>query len=167
MRDVFPVKFYSDEGFVEYKVEITDDDLEEIIGDYLTRNAKFDFDEIEVVNNRPVNVWLYSKCRKYVDPDATEAEQGAEAAKLGAEVNVTGEYDGNPTGGGSLMCGRFTLKTSRAKIAELIGLHKSLPLFEPRYNIAPLQPVLAVRIEPERGEREGTFFKWGLIPSWA
>ena len=62
------------------------------------------------------------------------------------------------------MCGRFTLKTSRAKIAELIGNSRSLPLFEPRYNIAPSQPVLAVRIEPERGEREGTFFKWGLIP---
>jgi putative SOS response-associated peptidase YedK len=65
------------------------------------------------------------------------------------------------------MCGRFTLKTSRAKIAELIGSLKSLPLFEPRYNIAPSQPVLAVRIEPERGEREGTMLKWGLIPSWA
>ena len=65
------------------------------------------------------------------------------------------------------MCGRFTLKTSRAKIAELIGTFKSLPLFEPRYNIAPSQPVLAVRIEPERGEREGTMLKWGPIPSWA
>ena len=65
------------------------------------------------------------------------------------------------------MCGRFTLKTSRAKNAELIGSSKSLPLFEPRYNIAPSQPVLAVRIEPERGEREGTMLKWGLIPSWA
>jgi putative SOS response-associated peptidase YedK len=65
------------------------------------------------------------------------------------------------------MCGRFTLKTSRAKIAELIGSSKSLPLFEPRFNIAPSQPVLAVRIESERGEREGTLLKWGLIPSWA
>jgi putative SOS response-associated peptidase YedK len=66
-----------------------------------------------------------------------------------------------------IMCGRFTIKTSRAKIAELIGNSKSLPLFEPRYNIAPSQPVLAIRIEPERGEREGTMLKWGLIPSWA
>lgn len=24
MRDIFPVKFYNDEGFVEYKVEIND-----------------------------------------------------------------------------------------------------------------------------------------------
>jgi hypothetical protein len=98
MRDVFPVKFYRDEGFVEYKLEINDDDLEEIIGEYLCRHAKFDFDELEVVNNRPVNIWLYSKCRKYVDPDASEDEQEAEAAKLGAEVTVSGPYDDNPTG---------------------------------------------------------------------
>jgi putative SOS response-associated peptidase YedK len=65
------------------------------------------------------------------------------------------------------MCGRFTLKASRAKIQELIGSSKSLPLFEPRFNICPSQQVLAVRIEPERGEREGTMLKWGLIPSWA
>lgn len=97
MRDIYPTKFYSDEGFVEYKVEINDDDLEEIIGDYLTRHAKFDFDEIEVVNNRPVNVWLYAKCKKYVDPDATDAEQAAEASTLGADVTVTGKYDDNPT----------------------------------------------------------------------
>src|SRR4051812_29269355 len=65
------------------------------------------------------------------------------------------------------MCGRFTLKTSRANIAKLIGSLKSLPLFEPRFNIAPSQPVLAIRIDPESGEREGTLLKWGLIPSWA
>jgi hypothetical protein len=64
------------------------------------------------------------------------------------------------------MCDRFTLKTSPARIAKLLGL-KSVPAFEPRYNIAPSQPVLAVRLEPERGEREATFLKWGLIPSWA
>src|SRR6516164_586267 len=50
-----------------------------IIGDYLTRHAKFDFDEIEVVNNRPMNVWLYAKCRKYVDPDQSRKKQQAEA----------------------------------------------------------------------------------------
>jgi hypothetical protein len=44
------------------------------------------------------------------------------------------------------MCGRFTLKTSKAKIAELIGLHESLPLFEPRFNFAPSQPVHAIEL---------------------
>jgi hypothetical protein len=98
MRDIYPVKFYPDEGFVEYKVEINDDDLEEIIGEYLGQHAKFDFDEIEVVNNRPMNVWLYAKCRRYVDSDASAEEQEEEATEFGAEVTVRGEYDGNPTG---------------------------------------------------------------------
>src|SRR5258708_391879 len=98
MRDVFPVKFYKDEGFVEYKVEINDEDLDQIIGEYLSRHAKFDFDELDVVNNRPVNVWLYAKCRKYVDPAASRRKQETEAAKLGAEVSVSGPYDDNPTG---------------------------------------------------------------------
>ena len=93
MRDVFPVKYYRDEGFVEYKVEVDEEDLEEIIEEYLIRHAEFEFDEIEIVNNRPMNVWLYAKCRKYVDPEAPDEEQVADA-----EVEVSGEYDGNPTG---------------------------------------------------------------------
>ena len=93
MRDVFPVKYYRDEGFVEYKIEVDEEDLEEIIEEYLIRHAEFEFDEIEIVNNRPMNVWLYAKCRKYVDPDAPEEEQVADA-----EAEVSGEYDGNPTG---------------------------------------------------------------------
>ena len=64
------------------------------------------------------------------------------------------------------MCGRFTLGTERARIAEMFRLQR-LGQFDPRYNIAPSQPVLAVRLEAERGEREATFLKWGLIPSWA
>ena len=93
MRDVFPVKYYKDEGFVERKIEINEDDLEKIIEDYLMRHADFDFDEIEIVNNRPMNVWLYAKCRTYVDPDAPEGEQVTDA-----EVQVSGPYDDNPTG---------------------------------------------------------------------
>jgi len=93
MRDVFPVKYDKDEGFVERKIEINKDDLEAIIEDYLLRHADFDFDEIEIVNNRPMNVWLYAKCRKYVDPDEPEDEQVTQA-----EVAVAGPYDDNPTG---------------------------------------------------------------------
>ena len=98
MRNIFPVKYYSREGFVEYKVEIGDEDLDEIIREYLERHADFDFDEVEVVNNQPTNIWLYAKCRKYVDPDVPNDEQEAEASQFGAEVKVTGEYGGNPTG---------------------------------------------------------------------
>jgi hypothetical protein len=88
------VKYYKDEGFVEYKVEIDDDDLREIIDDYLMSHADFDYDEIEIVNNRPMNIWLHAKCRKYIDPDLPEDEQAE-----GAEVLVSGQYDGNPTAG--------------------------------------------------------------------
>lgn len=91
MRDVFPTKYYKDEGFVEYKIEINEEDLQEIIDEYLSSHADFDYDEIEIVNNRPMNVWLYAKCRKYVDPDDPETE-------IEAEVKIKGPYpdDDNP-----------------------------------------------------------------------
>ncbi len=91
MRDIFPTKYYSDEGFVEYKIEINDEDLDEIIEEYLMRHADFDFDELEVVNNRPMNIWLYAKCRRYIDPDEPEAPQIRDA-----EAQIAGEYDENP-----------------------------------------------------------------------
>jgi hypothetical protein len=60
---IYPVKYYSREGFVEYKIEIGDENLEEIIREYPERHVDFDFDEVEVVNNRPMNILLYAKCR--------------------------------------------------------------------------------------------------------
>ena len=38
---------------------------------------------------------------------------------------------------------------------------------EPRYNIAPTQPVPAVRQNPKQPVRELSLMRWGLIPSWA
>ena len=79
------------------------------------------------------------------------------------------------------MCGRFTLTTPAAEWAALFELD-SVPDFEPRYNIAPTQPVAAVRSrfraqhEGERPEpdeaagastREFAKLRWGLIPHWA
>ena len=86
MREVFPVKYYKDEGFVERKIELDDEDLDRIIEEYLRLHAEFDFDEIEIVNNRPMNIWLYAKCRKYIDPDAPEQDQITDA-----EVQVSGK----------------------------------------------------------------------------
>ncbi|HHB1888852.1 TPA: hypothetical protein ACOQ40_005303 [Bacillus cereus] len=91
MRNVYPTKYYSNEGFVERKLEINEEDLHEIIEDYLQRNADFDFDEVEIVNNRPMNIWLYAKCRTYIDPEDSEQDE----ALLDAEVEITGDYDGN------------------------------------------------------------------------
>jgi hypothetical protein len=93
IRDVFPVKYYSKEGFIERKLEINEEDLQEIIEDYLMRNADFDFDEVEVVNNRPMNIWLYAKCRTYIDQENPEEDEALHQA----EVEIDGDYDGNPT----------------------------------------------------------------------
>ena len=64
------------------------------------------------------------------------------------------------------MCGRFTLFDSAASIAGTFGVAE-VPSLAPRYNIAPSQPVTAVRIPPGGGEREVALLRWGLIPSWA
>jgi hypothetical protein len=93
IRDVYPTKYYSEEGFVERKFEINEEDLQEIIEEYLMNNTDYDFDEVEIVNNRPMNIWLYAKCRKYIDPDNPEEDE----ALSEAEVEITGDYDGNPT----------------------------------------------------------------------
>lgn len=61
------------------------------------------------------------------------------------------------------MCGRYTLHT-RDRI-ELNRLNASELPFEPRYNIAPSQPVLVVG-NFGRGV-EARFLSWGLIPSWS
>ncbi|HEY9629271.1 MAG TPA: SOS response-associated peptidase [Coleofasciculaceae cyanobacterium] len=64
------------------------------------------------------------------------------------------------------MCGRFTLTQSPDAIAHSLNL--PIPsMFAPRYNIAPTQPVMAVRSSEEKAERQLTHFTWGLIPSWA
>lgn len=57
-RDVYPVKYYGKAGFVEHKIELDEADLAEIIEEYLSRHADFDFDEVEIVNNRPMNIGL-------------------------------------------------------------------------------------------------------------
>jgi len=63
------------------------------------------------------------------------------------------------------MCGRFTLHTDPRILAKLFGLDET-PYLEPRYNIAPTQPVAIVRLG-QRGDREWTHVHWGLIPSWS
>jgi len=64
------------------------------------------------------------------------------------------------------MCGRYTQTATPDAIAEHFHLDK-LPLFTPRYNIAPSQQVAAIRITPDAAKRECIMLRWGLIPSWA
>ena len=66
------------------------------------------------------------------------------------------------------MCGRFAQASEPDAIAELFHLPvEAVPIFQPRYNLAPTQPALVLRRHPHTGEKELTFLTWGLIPSWA
>jgi hypothetical protein len=47
------------------------------IEEYLLAHG--DFDEIEIVNKRPMNIWLHAKCRKFIDPDEPEEETASQA----------------------------------------------------------------------------------------
>ena len=66
------------------------------------------------------------------------------------------------------MCGRFTLFSDGAELARLFGCGYDVPL-APRYNIAPNQPMPAVRHAEGDGLplRQLVLLQWGLIPSWA
>jgi putative SOS response-associated peptidase YedK len=64
------------------------------------------------------------------------------------------------------MCGRFTLLAPGEAVAELFDLSET-PQLAPRYNIAPTQPVAAVRYNNDKNQRELAHFHWGLIPRWA
>lgn len=70
------------------------------------------------------------------------------------------------------MCGRFTLRTPAPKLMELFRTPEFPSLF-PRYNIAPTQRVLIVRVNPQPQSihaslsHEAVLARWGLIPFWA
>jgi putative SOS response-associated peptidase YedK len=64
------------------------------------------------------------------------------------------------------MCGRFSQAASPEAIAQQFDI-TALPLFTPRYNIAPSQPIAAIRIDPDTATRTLVMLRWGLIPSWA
>ncbi len=62
------------------------------------------------------------------------------------------------------MCGRFTLAENPAGFEDEFDGAVFPEQFQPRYNVAPSQPVLVI---PNDGKSVATFFLWGLIPSWA
>jgi putative SOS response-associated peptidase YedK len=62
------------------------------------------------------------------------------------------------------MCGRFSLTFTYEDLLEYFELANGQPLV-PRYNIAPSQDVIAVRVE--EGERRLIGLRWGLVPFWA
>jgi putative SOS response-associated peptidase YedK len=69
------------------------------------------------------------------------------------------------------MCGRFTLRAPTTALIEYFDLDvrgdRQLPLFAPRYNIAPTQDILVVRRDPTDGRRRADMMRWGLVPPWS
>ncbi len=65
------------------------------------------------------------------------------------------------------MCGRFIAERPAAEIAELFQTRNAVPNYPARYNVAPTQPVLAVRFNPKTRERSLDALRWGLVPHWA
>jgi putative SOS response-associated peptidase YedK len=61
------------------------------------------------------------------------------------------------------VCGRFTL-TAPAALADHFGL-ANLSCLKPRYNVAPTQPIAALRVGG--GVRALALLRWGLVPPWA
>ncbi len=65
------------------------------------------------------------------------------------------------------MCGRFSLTTAGPILADLFGLDdpEILAQWRARYNIAPTQAILAIRVGAD-GKRAIAYLRWGLIPRW-
>jgi putative SOS response-associated peptidase YedK len=66
------------------------------------------------------------------------------------------------------MCGRYTLTDPDPRLLRFrFGLAEEAKIEQaPRYNVAPTDPVLAIRLDGD-GERELGVLRWGLIPHFA
>ncbi len=62
------------------------------------------------------------------------------------------------------MCGRFSLRLSAAALQAAYPQYALPTVLEPRYNIAPSQPVLLLQ---NTNPPQATHSLWGLLPSWS
>jgi putative SOS response-associated peptidase YedK len=63
------------------------------------------------------------------------------------------------------MCGRYTLLADELEILEEFGIEREIANYQPSFNIAPGQNVLAI-IHDGSSKRAG-YLRWGLVPSFA
>jgi putative SOS response-associated peptidase YedK len=63
------------------------------------------------------------------------------------------------------MCARTTLMVPSA-VLEALGIRYGVSIVQPRYNIAPTQPIAVVRLDPD-GARRLDLLRFGLLPPWA
>lgn len=65
------------------------------------------------------------------------------------------------------MCGRFTIRHHAKDVAEHFELDPgSVGDLQPRFNVAPTQPIAVVRRADGVAERELADVRWGLVPHW-
>jgi len=62
------------------------------------------------------------------------------------------------------MCGRFTIAFDIADLSEELGIAEIPVDWQPRYNAAPNQPVLAAT---DALTHKAEWLRWGLVPFWA
>jgi len=65
------------------------------------------------------------------------------------------------------MCGRYRLSRRKQIIEEYFESAPWDDDWNPRYNIAPTQPVAVIRQHPKEPVRQISTMRWGLIPHWA
>ena len=65
------------------------------------------------------------------------------------------------------MCGRYRLSRRKQIIEEYFDTSPWDDDWNPRYNIAPTQPVPVIRQHPKDPVRQISSMRWGLIPHWA
>ncbi len=65
------------------------------------------------------------------------------------------------------MCGRYRLSKRKQLIEEHFDTVSGDEEWNPRYNIAPTQPVPVIRQNPKEPRRELSLVRWGLVPFWS
>jgi putative SOS response-associated peptidase YedK len=63
------------------------------------------------------------------------------------------------------MCGRFSITTTPEAMRAIFD-YENVPNLEPRFNVAPTQPIITIRMT-DAGTRTLAMARWGLIPSWS
>ena len=64
-----------------------------------------------------------------------------------------------------MMCGRFSITTAPEAMRAIFN-YENMPNLEPRYNVAPTQPIITIRLD-EGHARSLVPVRWGLIPTWS
>jgi putative SOS response-associated peptidase YedK len=65
------------------------------------------------------------------------------------------------------MCGRYRLSRRKQLVEEYFDSVSGDEEWNPRYNIAPTQPIPVIRQNPKEPVRQLSLMRWGLIPSLA